>query len=78
MSKKCQRRKRKKAGVLTKSEREILQLIGEGLTDKEIARRLYRSFHTVHTHRKNIMAKLDIHTQAGLIRYAIKEGIAKL
>ena len=78
MSKKYQRRKRKKAGVLAEREREILQLIGGGLTDKKIARHLYRSFHTVHIHRKNIMAKLDIHTQAGLIRYAIKEGIAKL
>jgi DNA-binding NarL/FixJ family response regulator len=34
--------------------------------------------YTVHVHRKNIMRKLDIHKQAGLIRYAIKEGISKL
>jgi DNA-binding NarL/FixJ family response regulator len=63
---------------LTKREREILQLIGEGLTDKEISRKLNLSLHTVHVHRKNIMNKLDIHKQAGLIRYAIKEGISKL
>ncbi|MDH5414321.1 MAG: response regulator transcription factor [Flavobacteriaceae bacterium] len=68
----------KKAFDLTKKEREILQLIGEGLTDKEISRKFNLSLHTVHVHRKNIMRKLDIHKQAGLIRYAIKEGISKL
>ena len=68
----------KKAVDLTKREREILQLIGEGLTDKEISMKLNLSLYTVHVHRKNIMNKLDIHKQAGLIRYAIREGISKL
>lgn len=68
----------KKEVNLTKREREILQLIGEGLTDKEISMKLNLSLYTVHVHRKNIMNKLDIHKQAGLIRYAIREGISKL
>ena len=68
----------KKAVGLTKREREILQLIGEGLTDKEISQKLNLSLYTVHVHRKNIMNKLDIHKQSGLVRYAIKEGFSKL
>lgn len=68
----------KRTSDLTKKEREILQLIGEGFTDKEISKKFNLSLYTVHVHRKNIMRKLDIHKQAGLIRYAIKEGISKL
>jgi DNA-binding NarL/FixJ family response regulator len=64
--------------VLTPREREILQLIAEGLTAKEIAVKLGFSLNTALVHRKNIMRKLDIHKQAELIRYAIKEGIATL
>jgi DNA-binding NarL/FixJ family response regulator len=63
---------------LTEREREVLQLIAEGFTNKEIANNLNLSLNTVHVHRKNIMQKLDIHKHAGLIRYAIKEGIVKL
>jgi len=63
---------------LTNREREILQLIGEGLTNKEIALRLNIFLNTVQAHRRNLMQKLDIHKQADLIRYAIREGIAKL
>jgi len=63
---------------LTKREREILQLIAEGYTNKEIAVRLQLSLNTANVHRKNIMQKLDLHKQADLIRYAIKEGISKL
>jgi len=65
-------------GQLTRREREILQLIGEGFDDKEIAIKLNVSLHTAHAHRKSIMRKLDIHKQADLIRYALKEGICKL
>lgn len=71
-------KKRQKFVNLTKREREILQLIAEGYTNKEIAKRLSLSTNTVHVHRNNIMQKLDIHKQADLIRYAIKEGISKL
>jgi DNA-binding NarL/FixJ family response regulator len=66
------------AAALTPREREILQLIAEGLTVKEIASKLDLSLNTALVHRKNIMRKLDFHKQADLIRYAIKEGISKL
>jgi DNA-binding NarL/FixJ family response regulator len=61
---------------LTPKEREIIQLIAEGLADKEISRRLNISGNTVHAHRNNISRKLDIHKQTDLVRYAIKEKIA--
>ena len=64
--------------TLTNREREILQLISEGFTTKEIAMKLNISVDTVHVHRNNMMQKLDIHRQAGLIRYALKEGISHL
>jgi len=63
---------------LTKREKEILQLIAEGFTNKEIAVQLKLSLNTVHVHRNNIMKKLDIHRQADLVRYALKEGISHL
>ena len=63
---------------LTTREREVLQLIAEGLTSKDIAVKLDLAVNTVHVHRTNIMRKLDIHTQAELIRYALREGISKL
>ena len=55
-----------------------MQLIAEGFINKEIARELNISVHTVDVYRKNIMRKLNIHKQAKLIRYAIKEGISPL
>jgi DNA-binding NarL/FixJ family response regulator len=64
--------------ALTAQERKILQLVAEGATYKEVAAKLDLSSNTVHTHRKNLMAKLNIHRQADLVRYAIREGIAKL
>lgn len=67
-----------KSTSLTPREREILQLISEGFSNKEVARQLSLSINTVHVHRKNIMRKLDLHRQADLIRYAIKEGISQL
>lgn len=71
-------KKYQKIVSLTRREREILQLIAEGFTNKETARKLNLSLNTVHVHRKNIMEKLDIHKQADLIRYALKEGISNL
>lgn len=68
----------KKAEVLTAREREILQLIAEGLNNKDIANQLNLSLKTVLVHRNNIMQKLDIHNQAQLIRFALKEGISSL
>ena len=62
-------------GALSGREREILQLIGEGLSSKEIAESLGVSARTVEAHRANVMQKLDIHKVAGLVRFAIREGI---
>ena len=64
--------------MLTGREQEILTLIAEGHSDKQIARRLAISFNTVHVHRSNIKHKLDIHKQAELIRYALKKDLARL
>jgi two-component system response regulator NreC len=64
--------------ILTDREREILQLVAEGLNNKEIAKRLKLALKTVLVHRNNIMRKLDIHNQAQLIRFALKEGISTL
>jgi DNA-binding NarL/FixJ family response regulator len=62
-------------GPLTGREREILQLVGEGKSSPDIARLLHLSVKTVEGHRSRIMAKLDIHDVAGLVRYAIRMGI---
>jgi two-component system, NarL family, response regulator NreC len=64
--------------ALTGQERKVLQLVAEGRSNKEIADVLNLSVHTVHAHRNRVMAKLNIHKQAELIRYAIKADIAKL
>lgn len=66
------------ADPLTDREREILRLIAEGLTSKEVANRLIISPHTVERHRANAMAKLDLHNRAELIRYAIRKGLIDL
>ncbi len=63
------------APVLTEREREVIRLIAEGLTGREIAERLCISAKTVVTHRQNIMEKIGAHNTAELIRYAIREGI---
>ncbi len=64
--------------VLSGREREVLQLIAEGLSMKEIAARLFLSQKTVESHRKNIMDKLDLHTIPDLTKYAIREGYTSL
>lgn len=63
------------AGVLTPRQREILQLIAEGKSTKEIAGILNVSVKTVETHRTQLMNRLDIHDIAGLVRYAIRIGL---
>ena len=62
--------------LLTSRQREILQLIAEGCTTKEIARKLEMGVKTVETHRTQLMQRLDIHDLAGLVRYAIRCGLA--
>jgi two-component system NarL family response regulator len=63
---------------LSSREKGILQLLAEGFNNKEIAEKLSLSLNTVHVHRNNIMKKLNIHRQADLIKYALKEGIVQL
>jgi two-component system, NarL family, response regulator NreC len=60
---------------LTVREREVLQLVAEGQTTKEIAQRLGISVKTADSHRTRIMRKLDIHVTAGLVRHAIRLGL---
>jgi two-component system response regulator NreC len=60
---------------LTDREREMLKLVVEGYTAKEIADMLVISVRTVETHKTNLMKKLDIHNKADLIRFAIRKGI---
>jgi len=64
--------------ILSAREREVLQLLAEGKSTKEIASDLHVSVKTIETHRQNIMQKLNIHTIAGLTRYAIREGLTSL
>lgn len=61
--------------LLTPRQREILQMIAEGNTTKEVAERLNVSVKTVETHRAQLMERLDIHDVAGLVRYAIRVGL---
>jgi len=60
--------------LLTPREREILRLIADGYTNREIAERLVLSPSTVHSHRNNLMRKLNLNTQHGLIQYARDRG----
>jgi DNA-binding NarL/FixJ family response regulator len=63
------------AAVLTPRQREVLQLVAEGHSTKDIARRLGLSVKTVDTHRSQLMKQLDIHEVAGLVRYAVRSGL---
>ena len=56
-------------------EREVLQLIAEGNSNKEVAGRLFLSVLTIETHRKKIIEKLNLHGTADLILYAVRKGI---
>ena len=60
---------------LTPRELQVLQLVAEGKTTKEVAALLGVSFKTAESHRTRIMEKLDIHETAGLVRYAIRKGV---
>lgn len=64
--------------LITPREREVLILIAEGLSNKEIATRLDVGVRTIETHRERIMRKLGIHTVAGLTKYAITKGLVLL
>ena len=64
--------------LLSDREREVLQLMAEGRSTKEVAAHLHVSVKTIETHRTHIMAKLDIHSIAALTKYAIREGLTSL
>ena len=65
-------------GSLSSREREVLQMVAEGLNTKEIAARLGVSVKTIETHRKRVSQKLGLHTTAALTKYAIREGMTSL
>ncbi len=67
-----------KSSVLSKREKNILREVALGLTNKEIANKLFISIHTVTTHRKNITRKIGIKTVSGLTIYSILNGLIKL
>ena len=64
--------------VLTPREREVIQLLAEGKTSKEVAVALKLSVKTAETHRTNLMRKLDLHSVADLTLYAIRNGIVQI
>ena len=64
--------------VLSAREREVLQLIAEGWSTKQIASHLYVSIKTIETHRRQIMKKLDLHNIADLTKYAVREGLTSI
>jgi DNA-binding NarL/FixJ family response regulator len=64
--------------LLTGREREVLQLIAEGNSTKQVALKLHVSVKTIETHRRQIMVKLKIHTIAELTKYAIRRGLTSL
>jgi len=61
--------------LLTPREREVLQMLGEGKSNKEVATELNLSLHTVETHRGNVLEKLNLHSTAEMILYAVRKGI---
>ncbi|MCI0487913.1 MAG: response regulator transcription factor [Blastocatellia bacterium] len=70
------RKERRKPGEqLTRREREVLALIASGLTNRQIAEKLFISIKTVETHRARIMHTLDLHTTADLVRYALENDL---
>ena len=64
--------------MLSEREREVLQLIAEGQTTKQIATHLHVSVKTIETHRQKVREKLDVHSVAELTKYAIREGLTDL
>ena len=65
-------------GRLTKRERDVLMALGEGLSDKEIADRLYISKDTVHTHMVNLMNKLEVDSRMQALIFAVRSGLVVL
>ena len=68
-------RKEQPSDLLTPREKQVLQLIAEGKTTKDIASLLHLSVKTAESHRSNIMNRLGVHNVASLVRYAIRRGM---
>jgi len=64
-----------KADPLTAREREVLERIARGLTNRQIAQELFVSLNTVETHRRHILEKLGVHSRAGLVAQALERGL---
>jgi DNA-binding CsgD family transcriptional regulator len=64
--------------ALSPRERDVLARIADGCTSSQIARELHISVHTVDTHRRKLMEKLNLHSLAAVIRFAIQHGLAAL
>ena len=60
---------------LTERELEVIKLITEGFESQEIANQLFISLHTVQSHRKNIMRKLNVHSASEIVRFAFENGL---
>lgn len=73
-----ERRENDAGAVLTGREREVIQLLAEGKSSKEVAVALHLSVKTAETHRTNLMRKLDLHSVADLTRYAVRNGIVQV
>jgi regulator of cell morphogenesis and NO signaling len=74
----CENIEKDKLEVLSEREKDIIICVAKGMNNKEIADYLYLSVHTVTTHRRNISKKLQIHTTAGLIIYAIANKLVNI
>ena len=64
--------------LLTDREREVLKLLADGFSSKDVAARLSLSVKTVDVHKYNLMRKLDIHNRADLVKYAIRKKLVHL
>jgi two-component system NarL family response regulator len=66
------------SATVSEREREVLQLLAEGMSSPQIAKSLFVATSTVETHRRSIMRKLEIHNVADLTKWAIREGLTEL
>ena len=65
-------------GELTEREREVLQLLAEGMRDEGIAHKLFISPQTVQTHVRNLLAKLGVHSKLEAVAFAVKHGLISI
>jgi len=63
---------------LSSREREVLRLVADGLTSREIGARLFLSANTIERHRANLMDKLGVHNRVGLVKFAVRHGLVAL